>query len=181
MVALTGMGRRFHLAEQSIHLLRREPPPRAHRSVAGDGAADFLQPFLQRQRLVEFGEIVRKVAHQSRHIELAEYRRHFANDDRALPDYCGDSPPFSFFATAWDATCEGTTNAVHLNGSNWCAHRPFCCRCSARTAPRPGCGAQCFLPARPGQPSMDSSRPQVGLVGNSVTKCALAGLRNCIT
>ena len=39
---------------------------------------------------------------------------------RAVPD-CGNSPPFSFFATAWDATCEGTTNAVHLNGSNWCA------------------------------------------------------------
>ena len=46
MVALAGVGRRLHLAQQRVHLLGVQPPPGAHRAVARQGAADLLQALL---------------------------------------------------------------------------------------------------------------------------------------
>src|SRR5215475_14459984 len=37
VVALAGEGRLLHVAQQGVHLLRREPPPRPHAAVAGHG------------------------------------------------------------------------------------------------------------------------------------------------
>src|SRR6185369_9227712 len=48
VVALAGVRRGFHLAEQGVHLGRGEPAARADRAMAGHGRADVLEPFLQR-------------------------------------------------------------------------------------------------------------------------------------
>src|SRR5205814_794496 len=50
VVALAGMGRRLHLAEQRIHLRRVEPTAGPHAAMAGERAADLLEPLAQRQR-----------------------------------------------------------------------------------------------------------------------------------
>ena len=52
MIALAGIRRVFHLAEQRVHFLRLETPSGAHRAVAGHGGRDMHQPPLQWQRLV---------------------------------------------------------------------------------------------------------------------------------
>src|SRR5487761_41891 len=83
VIALAGMRRRFHLAQQRVHLGLVETPSGAHAAVTGDGAADMLEPFLERQRAAEFGELVGEIAHQPFDVGLAEDRRHFAHHHRA--------------------------------------------------------------------------------------------------
>src|SRR5690348_6633558 len=60
VVALTGMRRRFHLAQQRVHLRLVETPAGAYAAVAGDGAANMLEPLLERQRPAELGQFVSK-------------------------------------------------------------------------------------------------------------------------
>src|SRR5690348_9258163 len=47
VIALAGMRRRFHLAQQRVHLGLVEAPAGAHAAVAGDGAADMFEPLLE--------------------------------------------------------------------------------------------------------------------------------------
>ena len=50
VAALSGVRRRFHLAQQRVHLLDRQLAPGPDAAVAGHRGADRAQPFLQRQR-----------------------------------------------------------------------------------------------------------------------------------
>ena len=86
MIALAGMGRGFHFAQQRIHLFGVEPAPRAHAHVAGQGAGDLFQPFLQRQGIAGLGDLVRQVAHQALHIQLAQHGGNFAHHHRIGPE-----------------------------------------------------------------------------------------------
>src|SRR5712671_4041683 len=69
VIALAAVGGRLHLAQQRVHLGRREVAPGAHAGMAGEGAADGLDPLLQGQRIAPFGELVSEVAHQRADIE----------------------------------------------------------------------------------------------------------------
>src|SRR5262249_33953618 len=51
MVALAGMGRGFHLAQQGVHLLAIQAASGPHAGVAGQGAGHLFQPLLQGQRI----------------------------------------------------------------------------------------------------------------------------------
>src|SRR5690606_28545825 len=82
MIALAGMGRRLHLAEQRVHLLARQPPPGTHAAVAGERAAYRLQPLAQANSLAELGKVVGDVTDQRLYVRLAEQRRHFAHHYR---------------------------------------------------------------------------------------------------
>ncbi len=64
MIALAGVRRDFHFAQQRVHLLRLQAAAGAHRAVAGHGGCDMHQPPLQRQRLVPFGHVLGEVAQQ---------------------------------------------------------------------------------------------------------------------
>ena len=83
MIALAGVRRRFHLAQQRVHLVGLEPPSRPHRAVARHGGGDVHQPALERQRLVPFGHVLGEIAHQRLRIRFAEHRGRFRNRDRA--------------------------------------------------------------------------------------------------
>ena len=83
MVALAGVRRRLHLAKQRVHLLGFQPPPGAHRAVAGHGGGDVHQPALQGKRLVPFGQMLGEVASQRRGVNLAQHRRCLADGDGA--------------------------------------------------------------------------------------------------
>src|SRR5581483_12017435 len=48
VIALAGMRRRLHLAQQRIHLLGGQAPPGADAAVAGERAADVGQLLLER-------------------------------------------------------------------------------------------------------------------------------------
>ena len=54
--------------------------------MAGHGAADLLQPFLQAQRLAEFGQLVGQIADQPSRVGDAQQRRHLAHHDGAGPE-----------------------------------------------------------------------------------------------
>src|SRR5579883_93021 len=58
VIALPGMGGRLHLAQKRVHLGEGEAPPGAHAAVAGERAADRLEPLLERERLAQLGELV---------------------------------------------------------------------------------------------------------------------------
>ncbi len=73
------MGRRLHLAEQRVHFRRVEAAAGAHAAMAGERAADLLEPLAQRQRRSPFGELVGKVADQPDQVGLAEQRRRLAH------------------------------------------------------------------------------------------------------
>ena len=73
MIALAGMGRGFHLAQQRIHLFGIQPPSGAHAHVAGQGAGNFFQPFLERQGIAGFSNLVGEIAHQTLHVQLAQH------------------------------------------------------------------------------------------------------------
>src|SRR5262249_19280681 len=75
VVALAGIGRCFHLAQQRVHLLRLELAAGAHRAVARHGGGDMQEPALERQGLVPFGHVVGEIAHQRGGVDLAEQRR----------------------------------------------------------------------------------------------------------
>ncbi len=62
VVALAGMGRGLHLAQQGIHLGEVEAPAGAHAAVAGERAADLLQPLLEAEGRAEFGDLVGEIA-----------------------------------------------------------------------------------------------------------------------
>src|SRR5262249_200631 len=52
VVALAGIGRRLHLAQQRVHPLALETAAGTHRAVAGHGGRDVHEPALERQRLL---------------------------------------------------------------------------------------------------------------------------------
>jgi hypothetical protein len=54
VVALAGIGRDFHLAQQRVHLLDFEAAAGAHRAVARHGGGDVHQAAFERQRFVPF-------------------------------------------------------------------------------------------------------------------------------
>ncbi len=83
VIALAGIRRVFHLAQQRVHLLRLEAAAGAHRAVAGHGGRDMHQAALQRQRLVPFRHVLGEIAQQRGGIGLAEQRRRLAHRDRA--------------------------------------------------------------------------------------------------
>src|SRR3546814_3863019 len=64
MVALAGMRRRLHLAEQRVHLIDREAAAGADRAVTGHRAADLFQLLLEAEGVAELGELVGEVADQ---------------------------------------------------------------------------------------------------------------------
>src|SRR5712691_12183248 len=45
VIALAGEGRRLHVAEERVHLLRIEPTASAHAAVAGHGGEHVVKPF----------------------------------------------------------------------------------------------------------------------------------------
>src|SRR6266567_1849109 len=83
VVALAGVRRLFHLAQQRVHLLGLELASGAHRAVAGERRGDMHEPALERQRLVPFGHVLGKVAHQRARVDLAQQRRRLAHRHRA--------------------------------------------------------------------------------------------------
>ena len=62
MVALAGMGRGFHLAQQRVHFFGAQAAAGADAAVAGERAADFFELFLERERVAEFGQLVGPLA-----------------------------------------------------------------------------------------------------------------------
>ncbi|GCC48542.1 hypothetical protein chiPu_0032886 [Chiloscyllium punctatum] len=83
VVALAGVRRVFHLAQQRVHLFRLEASPGADRAVAGHGGGDMHQAALQRQRLVPLGHVFGEVAQQAGRVGLAEQRGRLAHGDGA--------------------------------------------------------------------------------------------------
>src|SRR5579883_1483901 len=83
VIALAGIRRRFHLAQQRIHFLAFEPPPGAHRAVTGHAGGDSHQPPLERQGLVPFADVVGEIADETRAVNRAKERRRLAQRDRA--------------------------------------------------------------------------------------------------
>ena len=83
VIALAGIRRVFHFAQQRVHLFRLEAAAGAHRAVAGHGGGDMHQAALQRQRLVPFRHVLGEIAQQRSGIGLAEQRRRLAHRDRA--------------------------------------------------------------------------------------------------
>ena len=86
MVALAGMRRRLHLAQECVHFLAREPAAGADAAIAGHGGGDVIDLLLERQSLVELGEVVGKVLHQALDVDLAEQRRDFPHRNRVLAE-----------------------------------------------------------------------------------------------
>ena len=100
VIALAGMGRGFHLAQQGVHLLGIQPPSGAHAHVAGQGAGHLLQPFLQRQRIAGLGDLVGQVAHQPLHVQLAQHGGDFAHHHRIGAEFLDHQPQLGQFGGA---------------------------------------------------------------------------------
>ena len=92
VVALAGIGRRLHLAQQRVHLLGLEAAAGAHRAVAGHGGGDVHQAPLERQRLVPFRHVIGEVVHEGLGVDLAEQRRGLAHRHRARPERLDTRP-----------------------------------------------------------------------------------------
>src|ERR1700739_1832796 len=86
MIALPGIRRRFHLAQQRVHLLGLEPPPGAPRAVTGHGGRDLHEPAFERQRLVPFGHVLGEIADEPGAVDLAKERRRLAQRHPARPE-----------------------------------------------------------------------------------------------
>ena len=71
VIALAGMGRDLHLAEQGVHLGDRQHAAGADRAVAGHGRGDVVEPLLEAERLVEGGELVGEVGDQALDVAAA--------------------------------------------------------------------------------------------------------------
>src|SRR6478735_8056183 len=83
MIALAGIGRALHLAQQRVHLLRLEPSSRAYRAVTSHGGRDLHEAALERQRLVPLAHVLGEVTHEAGAVDLAEERRRLAQRHRA--------------------------------------------------------------------------------------------------
>src|SRR5205085_5210381 len=58
VIALAGIRRRLHLAQQRVHLVGLEAAAGAHRAVARHGGGDVKEAAIERQRFVTFGEMI---------------------------------------------------------------------------------------------------------------------------
>jgi hypothetical protein len=81
VVALAGMGRRLHLAQERVHLLGAHPAAGADGAVAGHAAEDRVDPGLQRGGRPRVVQLVEDVAQDRLGVDLAEDRRGFAHGD----------------------------------------------------------------------------------------------------
>ena len=107
VVALAGIRRVFHLAQQRVHLFRLEDAPGAHRAVAGHGGRDMHQAAFQRQRLVPFRHVFGEIAQQRAGIGLAEQRRRLAHRDRAGAEGVDRQPERGQFDGAIEQLLDG--------------------------------------------------------------------------
>src|SRR3546814_5570295 len=74
VVALAGVGRDFHLAQQGVHFGDRQQTPRPHRAVTTHGGGDMIEAFLKGERFVIGGELVGEVGDEALDVALAEDR-----------------------------------------------------------------------------------------------------------
>src|SRR4051812_47540467 len=79
VIALARVFRVFHVAKESIHLLRLQPAPGAHRSVTGDGRGNCVEPLAKAGGSIHLGEVVGKIAYQAAGVQLAEGSRNLAD------------------------------------------------------------------------------------------------------
>ena len=82
MVALPRMRGDFHFTQERVHLGDRQDPPGADRAVARHRRRDMVEPFAQRQRLVERGEFVGEIGDEPGHVALPEHCGHAAHQHR---------------------------------------------------------------------------------------------------
>ena len=79
MVALARMGRDLHFPEQGVHFRDGKDAPCPHRTVAGHGCGDMVQPVAKGQRGAQLRKLGGDIVDQTRNIRLAErgrYRPH---------------------------------------------------------------------------------------------------------
>ena len=83
VVALAGMGRGFHLAQERVHLGGVERAPRAHAGMAGERAADRLQFFLERERLIHLGQFVGEIGVKTNQAQVTAEAQKVVADEAA--------------------------------------------------------------------------------------------------
>ena len=76
MVALTGMGRRLHFAQQGIHFIRLHPPARADRAMARDARQDRIQPVRDAGGGALVRQLITNIGQQRLTIHLTQRGRH---------------------------------------------------------------------------------------------------------
>ncbi len=81
MVALAGMRRGLHVAQQGVHLFGAHPATRTDRAVTGNAGQDRLDPGLHGLAAAQIREFVQDVADHRLGIDLAQNRRGFAHRD----------------------------------------------------------------------------------------------------
>jgi len=100
VVALAGIRRVFHLAQQRVHLFRLEAAAGAHRAVAGHGGGDMHQAALERKRFVPFRHVFGEIAHQRLSVDLAQQRRSLAHGNGAGAERLDDQAVARKFVSA---------------------------------------------------------------------------------
>ena len=81
MVALAGVGRFFHLAQQGVHFRNGQATSCAHGAMAGHGGANLVQLFGKRESLAQMHDLVRQIAHEADDVRLSEERGHLAHQN----------------------------------------------------------------------------------------------------
>ena len=84
MIALAGMRRRLHIAQERIHFLNTQTATGAHGSMAGQSAANLFQPFFQRQPFAKLRHFFGHIAHQLAIISALQHGWHFAQQQAGL-------------------------------------------------------------------------------------------------
>ena len=87
MIALTGIGGDFHLAEKGIHLRIIQVPSGAYRSVAGNGRQHMGQSVLQCPAAAELDKFLGDVTDHAGRIRRTEKRRHPAHENASLAKF----------------------------------------------------------------------------------------------
>ena len=82
MIALRGVRRGFHFAQERVHLVEPERAPGPHAAVAGHGRADRVEPRLDAAFRAR-RQLMGKVAHERLHVALPQQRRGLAHDHGA--------------------------------------------------------------------------------------------------
>src|SRR5205085_1855391 len=82
VIALAAMRSGLHFTEQGVHFGDRERAAGADAAVARYRRGDLVEPFLERERLVEGGEFVRQIPNETVDIAIAEHRRGRAHQHR---------------------------------------------------------------------------------------------------
>ena len=86
MIALTGIGRRFHVAQQRIHFVRRQPPPGSHAAMARHTRCHCFKPVFQRPCAALGAQFRCQIFDQAFNIGIAEKGRRFPHRNRAVTE-----------------------------------------------------------------------------------------------